>query len=127
MGNTLDKPKTEKDTTVGCSENAEDGLSWGVSSMQGWRLSMEDAHICASPNDDPKVNVEIATTDDDGLPTNPPDDDSREETTKNHRTDASKDPDTDGMKLPIKGDKDSSCDGSEDDNLRLPPHHYFFC
>jgi len=44
MGNTLEKPVTEKNTS---SEKLET-LSWGVSSMQGWRISNEDAHICQS-------------------------------------------------------------------------------
>ncbi|CAI5453039.1 unnamed protein product [Caenorhabditis angaria] len=41
MGAFLDKPKTEKS-----SENGEgNGIKFGVSSMQGWRIGMEDAHI----------------------------------------------------------------------------------
>ena len=42
MGAFLDKPKTEKynESKTGA------GLRYGLSSMQGWRLSMEDAHIC---------------------------------------------------------------------------------
>ncbi|RWS30976.1 Protein phosphatase 1B-like protein [Leptotrombidium deliense] len=42
MGAFLDKPKTEKQTSKGTGN----GLRYGVSSMQGWRLEMEDAH-CA--------------------------------------------------------------------------------
>ncbi|XP_035209802.1 protein phosphatase 1B-like [Stegodyphus dumicola] len=42
MGAFLDKPKTEKHSEHGCGN----GLSYGLSSMQGWRIEMEDAH-CA--------------------------------------------------------------------------------
>ena len=42
MGNTLEKPVTDKVT----SGHEDESLSWGVSSMQGWRTSNEDAHIC---------------------------------------------------------------------------------
>ncbi|XP_022192901.1 protein phosphatase 1A isoform X1 [Nilaparvata lugens] len=42
MGTFLDKPKTEKHNEHGCGN----GLRFGVSSMQGWRVEMEDAH-CA--------------------------------------------------------------------------------
>jgi len=42
MGSFLDKPKTEKHTEKGSGN----GLRFGVSSMQGWRIEMEDAH-CA--------------------------------------------------------------------------------
>ncbi|CAI2354384.1 unnamed protein product [Caenorhabditis sp. 36 PRJEB53466] len=41
MGAFLDKPKTEK-TNI-CGEG--NGVSYGMSSMQGWRKCMEDAHI----------------------------------------------------------------------------------
>uniref|UniRef100_H2T6Y1 protein-serine/threonine phosphatase n=1 Tax=Takifugu rubripes TaxID=31033 RepID=H2T6Y1_TAKRU len=40
MGAFLDKPKTEKHNC--CGEGK--GLSYGLSSMQGWRVDMEDAH-----------------------------------------------------------------------------------
>jgi protein phosphatase PTC2/3 len=40
MGQTLDKPNLDKDTHFG--EN--DYLSFAVSGMQGYRLTMEDAH-----------------------------------------------------------------------------------
>uniref|UniRef100_A0A7S2U5T7 protein-serine/threonine phosphatase n=2 Tax=Attheya septentrionalis TaxID=420275 RepID=A0A7S2U5T7_9STRA len=43
MGNLLGSPITEKETHIGTTP---DGLSFGVSSMQGWRIHMEDAHIC---------------------------------------------------------------------------------
>jgi serine/threonine protein phosphatase PrpC len=42
MGNLLGAPVTEKETHVGVTEN---GAEYGVSSMQGWRVHMEDAHI----------------------------------------------------------------------------------
>ncbi|XP_049640216.1 protein phosphatase 1B isoform X1 [Suncus etruscus] len=40
MGAFLDKPKTEKHSAHG----AGNGLRYGLSSMQGWRVEMEDAH-----------------------------------------------------------------------------------
>jgi serine/threonine protein phosphatase PrpC len=43
MGNLLVAPITDKETHKGVSE---DGIEFGVSSMQGWRVHMEDAHIC---------------------------------------------------------------------------------
>lgn len=42
MGAFLDKPKTEKEVSKGQGN----GLTYGLSSMQGWRIEMEDAH-CA--------------------------------------------------------------------------------
>ncbi len=42
MGAFLDKPKTEKLTASG----EGNGLRYGVSAMQGWRMEMEDAHVC---------------------------------------------------------------------------------
>jgi serine/threonine protein phosphatase PrpC len=45
MGNLLSEPVTDKETEVGVTI---DGLSYAVSSMQGWRTHMEDAHICES-------------------------------------------------------------------------------
>lgn len=42
MGALLDKPKTDK-----YNEQGEwNGLRYGLASMQGWRIEMEDAH-CA--------------------------------------------------------------------------------
>jgi serine/threonine protein phosphatase PrpC len=41
MGSFLDHPIVEKDSSVG----EANGLQWGVSAMQGWRVSMEDSHI----------------------------------------------------------------------------------
>jgi len=40
MGGFLDKPKTEKSQE--CNEG--NGLKYGVVSMQGWRVEMEDSH-----------------------------------------------------------------------------------
>lgn len=40
MGAFLDKPKTEKHTEKGSGN----GLKYALSSMQGWRVEMEDAH-----------------------------------------------------------------------------------
>jgi len=40
MGQTLSEPVTTKVSDQGCDER----LYYGVSSMQGWRVSMEDAH-----------------------------------------------------------------------------------
>ena len=42
MGAFLEKPKTEKTTVKG--EGC--GIRYGVSAMQGWRMEMEDAHVC---------------------------------------------------------------------------------
>ncbi|AWP17924.1 hypothetical protein SMAX5B_017255 [Scophthalmus maximus] len=43
MGAFLDKPKTEKHSAHG----EGNGLLYGLSSMQGWRVEMEDAHTAA--------------------------------------------------------------------------------
>lgn len=43
MGNLLGSPVTEKETHVGVTKDEE--LKYGLSSMQGWRVHMEDAHI----------------------------------------------------------------------------------
>lgn len=40
MGAFLDKPNTEKYNEHGSGN----GLRYGVASMQGWRVEMEDAH-----------------------------------------------------------------------------------
>eukprot|EP00581_Thalassiosira_minuscula_P032592 CAMPEP_0183765896 /NCGR_PEP_ID=MMETSP0739-20130205/11219_1 /TAXON_ID=385413 /ORGANISM="Thalassiosira miniscula, Strain CCMP1093" /LENGTH=728 /DNA_ID=CAMNT_0026004617 /DNA_START=39 /DNA_END=2225 /DNA_ORIENTATION=+ len=54
MGNLLGSPITEKDTHVGTTHDSHPdastspdggGLAYGISSMQGWRIHMEDAHI----------------------------------------------------------------------------------
>ena len=42
MGNLLGSPNTEKETHTG---STPEGLQFGVSSMQGWRVHMEDAHV----------------------------------------------------------------------------------
>ena len=42
MGNLLGAPVLDKDTHVGVTSS---GAEYGVSSMQGWRVHMEDAHI----------------------------------------------------------------------------------
>ena len=44
MGNLLDRPVIEKE---GESFMSGTGVSVGVSSMQGWRSDMEDAHLVA--------------------------------------------------------------------------------
>ena len=44
MGAFLEKPKTEKTTSSGDGS----GLRYGVSAMQGWRMEMEDAHVCCT-------------------------------------------------------------------------------
>ena len=59
MGNSLQSPITDKDTSVGSNDEAIKScnitttnplrLEYGTSSMQGWRTHMEDAHIC-QPN-----------------------------------------------------------------------------
>ena len=41
MGSHLQKPKTEKEISSGDGNE----LKWGCCGMQGWRTSMEDAHI----------------------------------------------------------------------------------
>eukprot|EP00577_Skeletonema_sp_RCC1716_P011144 CAMPEP_0113429346 /NCGR_PEP_ID=MMETSP0013_2-20120614/32394_1 /TAXON_ID=2843 ORGANISM="Skeletonema costatum, Strain 1716" /NCGR_SAMPLE_ID=MMETSP0013_2 /ASSEMBLY_ACC=CAM_ASM_000158 /LENGTH=517 /DNA_ID=CAMNT_0000318049 /DNA_START=98 /DNA_END=1648 /DNA_ORIENTATION=- /assembly_acc=CAM_ASM_000158 len=60
MGNLLGSPITTKDTHTGTTlldsnnssqssnidNNGGGGLEYGISSMQGWRVHMEDAHIC---------------------------------------------------------------------------------
>lgn len=43
MGNLLGAPITEKETHRGVTKDEE--LKFGLSSMQGWRVHMEDAHI----------------------------------------------------------------------------------
>ncbi|CAM9604802.1 unnamed protein product, partial [Ectocarpus sp. 12 AP-2014] len=41
MGTLLDKPVTEKETET---ETGSNGLEFGASAMQGWRVDMEDSH-----------------------------------------------------------------------------------
>lgn len=44
MGAFLDKPKTDKHNEHGIGN----GLQYGLSSMQGWRIEMEDAHAAVA-------------------------------------------------------------------------------
>lgn len=44
MGAFLDKPKTDKHNEHGRGN----GLRYGLSSMQGWRIEMEDAHAAVA-------------------------------------------------------------------------------
>jgi protein phosphatase 1B len=44
MGSFLDKPKTDKQSEAGTGN----GLHYGLSSMQGWRIEMEDAHAAVA-------------------------------------------------------------------------------
>jgi len=46
----LDRPQTKKDTVSGVVQPnpTQIGYRYACSSMQGWRLNMEDAHICNS-------------------------------------------------------------------------------
>ena len=54
MGQTLSEP-----VTIKVSDSGEDGrLYFGVSSMQGWRISMEDAHAAVldmAPDSDRRI------------------------------------------------------------------------
>ena len=45
MGGFLDKPETSKVTEVGQGKVGEGVVRYAASSMQGWRLEMEDAHV----------------------------------------------------------------------------------
>ncbi|KAL3935006.1 MAG: hypothetical protein SGBAC_009387 [Bacillariaceae sp.] len=126
MGNTLDKPKTEKSTCVGGSMGPEDGLSWGVSSMQGWRLTMEDAHICAP-------HAHNYGSDGDKLDTS-----GAESNVMSHGNNkssrnqvSSEGQDTEGDQIlngpgPEHGEEPKADDTPKED-LKLPPHHFFFC
>ena len=40
----LEKPSKQKHNDTG--QSTDNGYKYALSSMQGWRLSMEDAHIC---------------------------------------------------------------------------------
>jgi serine/threonine protein phosphatase PrpC len=59
MGNLLGAPVTEKETHIGVVPSEED-MTYGVSSMQGWRVHMEDAHIC-----EPKLYAVLADSEED--------------------------------------------------------------
>lgn len=48
MGAFLNKPKTEKNTDIG----EGNGIKYGLCSMQGWRIDMEDAHTTVVSLDD---------------------------------------------------------------------------
>ena len=48
MGNTLDAPKRDKATRTGTHMS----FSFGASAMQGWRIEMEDFHVCESLKDE---------------------------------------------------------------------------
>ncbi|XP_051507009.1 protein phosphatase 1G-like isoform X1 [Myxocyprinus asiaticus] len=48
MGAYLSQPNTEKSTADGGNKN----MSYGFAAMQGWRVSMEDAHNCIPELDD---------------------------------------------------------------------------
>ncbi|CAF2805081.1 unnamed protein product [Rotaria sp. Silwood2] len=48
MGQFLEKPKTEKHNVIG----KNDDLRYGLGSMQGWRVDMEDAHAAVLKLDD---------------------------------------------------------------------------
>ncbi|CAJ1450302.1 unnamed protein product, partial [Effrenium voratum] len=52
MGGLLPKPVTTKETEDGAG-NVDGRYAFGVSSMQGWRQNMEDAHL-ALPDFDPE-------------------------------------------------------------------------
>jgi len=60
MGNLLGAPVTDKETHTGITK--DENLKFGLSSMQGWRVHMEDAHIAegelyaleVDPNNDGK-------------------------------------------------------------------------
>jgi len=45
MGGFLDKPATEKETEVSQGRVGDEMIRFAASSMQGWRLEMEDAHV----------------------------------------------------------------------------------
>ena len=54
MGAFLEKPKTDKVTSHGEGK----GLKYGVSAMQGWRMEMEDAHVCNTEIKGSKISLE---------------------------------------------------------------------
>ncbi|CAJ1953902.1 unnamed protein product [Cylindrotheca closterium] len=140
MGNRLDKPKTDKDTDIGFDE--EDGLDWAVSSMQGWRVTMEDAHIIATCKDSCALSNTNNTSScgvekSDTAIQSGTDDDKSSTNTKQESMPGIKHQDS--STDPSKNEGDQSKGQSEkrncemldpkggDDALKLPPHHYFFC
>lgn len=54
MGTYLSTPVTDKDTEEGEDLESKRPISWGVVDMQGWRKSMEDAHIIQTDVPAPK-------------------------------------------------------------------------
>ncbi|KAI3632462.1 hypothetical protein MIR68_009568 [Amoeboaphelidium protococcarum] len=54
MGQLLSSPKTEKDSSM----QTTDKMVVGMSSMQGWRISMEDAHTIAPKLHNPKSGTD---------------------------------------------------------------------
>lgn len=46
MGNYLSEPKRGKHSSTGDSDH----FSYGATAMQGWRITMEDAHVCMPSN-----------------------------------------------------------------------------
>ena len=50
----MDKPKTEKHNEDGTGPSGS-GLSFGLSSMQGWRMEMEDAHAAVTDFQRPEL------------------------------------------------------------------------
>ena len=144
MGNSLDKPITEKDTCTGSSslvslsaanekpnhvekchrhnnnktrekvsENTTNNnpnpllLNYGASSMQGWRIDMEDAHICC-----PQLSMNPPTM----PPTNPP------STLTNHPSNYNN---NSNLQLPLLSSPPSSSSGTSSN--MLPPDHSLFC
>jgi protein phosphatase 1G len=56
MGNYLSEPKRQKE-----SESSQYGrLKWGSSSMQGWRVDMEDAHITVGDLGGPSLKGKLS-------------------------------------------------------------------
>ena len=65
MGTYLSTPVTDKETESGTASNNTASVEYGVVSMQGWRKSMEDAHIVQTDVLPPgAAAVEDATTKD---------------------------------------------------------------
>ncbi|KAJ3284216.1 Protein phosphatase 2C 2 [Borealophlyctis nickersoniae] len=56
MGQTLSEPVVEKHT----SEDKDDRLIYGASAMQGWRISMEDAHTTILKLEDAKTGRHLS-------------------------------------------------------------------
>lgn len=54
----LDRPQTKKETVSGVVQPTptQIGYRYACSGMQGWRLNMEDAHIC-NPNFDEGIGL----------------------------------------------------------------------